>query len=87
MKNFTGIKLLIIVLFLQGGITCLAQEYDILIKNAHLIDPKNNIDQKMDVAISDGIIAEVSPQISNSSAETTINAEGLYITPDSIPKY
>ena len=81
MKNFTGIKLLVIVLFLQGGITALAQEYDILIKNAHLIDPKNNIDQKMDVAISDGIIAEVSPQISNSSAETTINAEGLYITP------
>ena len=81
MKNLTGIKLLIIVLFLQGGITCLAQEYDILIKNAHLIDPKNNIDQKMDVAISDGRIAEVSPQISNSSAEITINAEGLYITP------
>lgn len=81
MKYFTGIKLLVIVLFLQGGITALAQEYDILIKNAHLIDPKNNIDQKMDLAISDGIIAEVSRQISTSSAETIINAEGLYITP------
>ena len=81
MKNFTGIKLLIILLFLQGGITCLAQEYDILIKNAHLIDPKNNIDQKMDVAITDGIIAAVATQISASRAKTAINAEGLYITP------
>ncbi len=81
MKYISRIKLLIIVLFLQGGITCLAQEYDILIKNAHLIDPKNNIDQKMDVAISDGIIAEVSPKISTGKAKTIINAEGFYITP------
>jgi len=59
----------------------LGQEYDILIKNGHLIDPKNNIDQKMDVALSDGKIAEVAPQISESTAKTTINAEGLYVTP------
>ena len=72
---------LLVALFLYAGNSSLAQEYDLLIKNAHLIDPKNSIDQKMDVAISDGVIAEVSPQIPSGSAKTTINAEGLYITP------
>ena len=81
MKYFQAIKFLAIVLILNTGIIAPAQEYDILIKNAHLIDPKNNIDQEMDVAISDGTIARVSPQISNGSAKTTINATGMYITP------
>ena len=31
-----------------------AQKYDIVIKGGHVIDPKNNIDAIMDVAISDG---------------------------------
>lgn len=30
-----------------------AQDYDILIKNGHVIDPKNEIDGVMDVAIKD----------------------------------
>ena len=80
MRYFIKFSLLV-ALFLYAGNSSLAQEYDLLIKNAHLIDPKNSIDQKMDVAISDGVIAEVSPQIPSGSAETTINAEGLYITP------
>ena len=35
------------------------QSYDLLIKNGHMIDSKNNIDQVMDVAISQGKIAAV----------------------------
>lgn len=81
MKNLQRSLLLVFILVLNAGIPALAQEYDILIKNAHLIDPKNDIDQKMDVAITDGIIAEVLPQISGGSAKTTIDGEGLYITP------
>ncbi|HET7118834.1 MAG TPA: amidohydrolase/deacetylase family metallohydrolase, partial [Hanamia sp.] len=38
-----------------------AQAIDILLKGGHVIDPKNNIDSKMDVAIVDGKIFEVSP--------------------------
>ena len=81
MKNLLNFRILVAIIFLSIGNSSLAQEYDILIKNAHLIDPKNNIDQKMDVAVSDGKIAKVAPEISESSAKTTINAEGLYITP------
>ncbi len=79
MKNFLNLLIAIIILFL--GNSTFAQEYDILIKNAHLIDPKNGIDQKMDVAITDGKIANVAARISESSAKTTVNAEGLFITP------
>jgi dihydroorotase len=74
-------KFIVVLFFLNYGNISLAQEYDILIKNAHLIDSKNDIDQKMDVAVSDGIIAKVSPQISENSAKTTIDATDLYITP------
>lgn len=59
----------------------LGQDFDILIKNGHLIDPKNQIDQKMDIAILDGKIARVAPSIQDGSASNIIDAEGLYVTP------
>jgi len=79
--RFIIIKLIVVLFFLSNGNISLAQEYDFLIKNAHLIDAKNDIDQKMDVAVADGKIAKVSPQISESSAKTIIDATGLYIIP------
>ena len=75
------LKLIVVLFILNNGNLLFAQEYEILIKNAHMIDPKNEIDQKMDVAIADGKIARVSPQIPESSAKNTIDATGLYITP------
>jgi dihydroorotase len=78
---FFLLKILVVIVFLNNGNNSFAQEYDILIKNAHLIDAKNDIDQKMDVAVSNGKIAKVSPQIPESSAKNTIDATGLYITP------
>ena len=36
----------------------MAQTYNIVIKGGHIIDPKNNIDGIMDLAISDGKIAQ-----------------------------
>lgn len=75
------LKLIVVLFILNNGNFLFAQEYEILIKNAHMIDPKNEIDQKMDVAIADGKIARVSPQIPESSAKNTIDATGLYITP------
>jgi len=81
-KNYYFIlSILLVVVFLSKGNILFAQEYDLLIKNAHLIDPKNDIDQKMDVAVADGKIAKVSSKIPESNAKTTIDATGLYITP------
>lgn len=58
-----------------------AQEIDILLKGAHVIDPKNKIDSKMDVAISDGRIFRVDKDIPVGSAKKIIDVTGLYITP------
>ena len=58
-----------------------AQEYDVLLKGGHLIDAKNNIDGPMDIAISDGKIAEVARNIPKSRASRLIDVSGLYVTP------
>ncbi len=58
-----------------------AQTYSILIKGGHVIDPKNNLDKKMDVALIDGVIAKVADNIDSKKAELVIDAKGLYITP------
>jgi dihydroorotase len=79
--RFLIVKLIVTLILLNNGKILLAQDYDILIKNAHIIDPKNEIDQKMDLAIADGKIAKVSPSIQDNSAKTTVDATGLYITP------
>tara|TARA_B110000977_G_scaffold67644_1_gene91788 strand:+ start:2959 stop:4206 length:1248 start_codon:yes stop_codon:yes gene_type:complete len=67
--------LLLFSLILKG------QSYDLLIKNGHLIDSKNNIDQVMDVAISQGKIAAVEKNISAKLAKKVIDAKGLMVSP------
>lgn len=54
---------------------------DILLKGGHVIDPKNKIDSKMDVAISGDKIAQVAPDIPASSAKKVVDVTGLYVTP------
>lgn len=58
-----------------------AQSYDILLKNGTVIDPKNNINKKADVAIKDGKIAKVAANIPAADAEKTVDVTGLYVTP------
>jgi dihydroorotase len=58
-----------------------AQEIDLLLKNGHVIDPANNINAQLDVAIADGKIVKVAPDISTDKAKKVIDAAGLYICP------
>ena len=58
-----------------------AQEIDLLIKNGHVIDPKNNINARMDVGISDGKIFQVAAGIAESRAKKVIDARGLFVSP------
>lgn len=58
-----------------------SQQYDLLIKGGHLIDPRNNIDSVMDVAIADGRIAAVANNIAASQANEVIDASDLYVIP------
>ena len=57
------------------------REIDILLKGGHVIDPKNNIDGIMDVAIKDGKIARVEKNINSTDVAQTVDAKGLYVTP------
>jgi dihydroorotase len=58
-----------------------AQQYDIVIKNGTVIDPKNNLNAKSDVAIKDGKIAKVGASIPATDAKKVVDATGLYVTP------
>ena len=56
-------------------------QYNLLLKNGHLIDPLNKIDGKMDVAISNGKIAAVEPDINPALAQKVVDLAGLIVTP------
>ena len=56
-------------------------QYNLLLKNGHLIDPLNKIDGKMDVAISNGRIAAVEPDINPALAQKVVDLAGLIVTP------
>ena len=71
------IAMLLLVFSFSGS----GQEFDILIKGGHVIDPKNNIDAVFDVAISGNKIASLAKDIPVSTAKKVINVRGLYVTP------
>ena len=55
--------------------------YSILFKNAHIIDPKNKRNQKLDLAVSGKTIARVEADIDPSLAEKVIDASGYLLVP------
>lgn len=71
----------LIVVFVFFSSVLFAQTYDIVIKGGHVIDPKNNVDAVMDVAIKDGKIAQLAASIDGKQAAQVVNAKGLYVTP------
>lgn len=58
-----------------------AKPYNIVIKGGHIIDPKNNVDEVMDIAIKDGKIAAIAKSIDGSQGTQLVNAKGMFITP------
>ncbi len=63
------------------AVSTLAQQYDLVLKGGHVIDPKNGIDARMDVAILDGKIAAVAANIPAAGAHKVADVTGLYVTP------
>ena len=55
--------------------------FDTLLKGGHLIDPKNNVNAPMDLAITDGKIAAIDQDIPANQAQQILDVTGLYITP------
>ena len=79
MKSILNLVILSICFLISSVIQ--AQQYDLLIVNGHLIDAKNNIDQKMDIAIKEGKIAAVEKKINPDEGKKVIDAEGLIVSP------
>lgn len=73
--------LLFIGLFLLVTNFASSQVYNIVIRGGHVIDPKNNINEVMDVAVKDGKIALVAKNIDVSQAAQVVDAKGMYVTP------
>ncbi|HEX5025694.1 MAG TPA: amidohydrolase/deacetylase family metallohydrolase [Agriterribacter sp.] len=57
------------------------QQYDLLIRNGRVIDPKNSIDAVMDITVLNGKIAKVAKNIPPAQASKVIDASGLILTP------
>ena len=55
--------------------------YDVLITNGRVIDPANQIDAVMDVAIHSGKIVKVAPGIDDAAGIREIDARGNLVTP------
>ncbi len=74
-------------LLLAIGLLCAAagdlgaQEFTILLKGGHVIDPRNGIDGPMDVAITGDRIAAVGADIPPQDAQRVIDVAGFYVTP------
>ncbi|HZR32874.1 MAG TPA: amidohydrolase/deacetylase family metallohydrolase [Terriglobales bacterium] len=58
-----------------------APRYDLLLKGGHVIDPANQLDGLMDVAVSGGKIAAVQKEIPAGQAGKVVDVSGLYVTP------
>jgi dihydroorotase len=57
------------------------RKYDILIKNGEVHDPSRKIRQKADLAVLDGKIAAIEPDIPAAQGLDVIDARGLFVTP------
>lgn len=80
MKIKKSLILLLVVPVIMTGVIN-AQQYNIVIKGGHVIDPKNNIDEIMDVAVKDGKIALIAKNIDGKEGAQVVNAKGLLVTP------
>src|ERR1700689_1229233 len=66
---------------LACALTAHAQQYDLVLRNGQVLDPKNNVAAKLDVAVRDGKIAAIEPTIPASAAKQSVDISGLYLTP------
>ena len=70
-------------LALSGGLRNAqpSPQFDLLIKNGHVLDPANNVDAVVDVAISGTKIARVAAAIDPAQARRVVEAKGLHVVP------
>ncbi|MDP3469138.1 MAG: amidohydrolase/deacetylase family metallohydrolase [Daejeonella sp.] len=78
---FFTVRLMTGLIFFVCAPQVKAQDIDLLLKGGHVIDAKNNIDRKMDVAVKAGKIFRVAADIPASSAKKVLDVSGLIVAP------
>jgi dihydroorotase len=70
-----------VVVLALAGIADAQERYDLLLRGGHVIDPRNQLSARRDVAMADGKIAAVAPELDPAKALKTIDVSGTYVTP------
>lgn len=68
----------VLVLMIVAAIAASAQQYDLVLKGGHVIDPANGIDAVMDVAVNGNRIAALGD---NLTGGRTVDVSGKYVVP------
>jgi dihydroorotase len=79
--KISALSICLLVLAVASAQAQPTKRYDLVIKNGHVIDAKNNINEMRDVAIAAGKIAAVEKKIDPVLATKVVDARGLYVTP------
>jgi dihydroorotase len=58
-----------------------AQQYDLVLRGGHVIDPANNIDATMDVAVAGDHVAAVAARIPDQQARKLVDVSGMLVFP------
>ena len=57
------------------------KQFDLILKGGNIIDPANNINGKMDIAIADKFIAKIDKEIDIEKARNVVDVSGMVIVP------
>lgn len=71
---------LLSILFCSAAFA-LAQQYDLVLRGGHVIDPANNIDATLDVAVAGDHVAAVSARIPDQQARKLVDVSGMLVLP------
>ena len=58
----------------------MSETYDLIVKGGRVIDPRNGLDDVLDVAFKDGRVAKVG-DLADASAAESVEATGKLVTP------
>src|SRR6266404_6273490 len=81
MRKMLPMLLELLIVVTAIGAAAQMRQYDLLLKGGHVIDPANNLNAVMDIAISKDRIAAVAKDIPAEQAGKVVNVSGLYVTP------
>lgn len=79
MKKKYLLLLLLFALAISTTSVWAQAKYSIVIKGGHVIDPKNNINTLMDIAVNDGKIVQVAKNIDPKLGIQVVDAKGLFV--------